>query len=321
MPGPILLTGATGFVGRGVWPLLKRRGHAVRALTRDAGAARRRFPRRAWVEGDVSDAGSLAGAMDGCAAALYLVHGMAEGGPGFRAREVRAAGTFARAAQDAGLERIVYLGGIAPQGKPSEHLASRLEVGEVLRAGAVPAVELRASMIIGAGSLSWTIVRDLAARLPAMVLPRWLRSRTQPVAARDVGAALVGALGGDVAAGDYDLPGPDTLSGREILERTAAALGLKRPVSVNVPLLSPWLSSQWVRFVTRADWSVAREVVLGLQSDILARDGRYWALIGQRSRLPFAAAAARAVADEKKDPPGGPWAEAEFLLRALRSRA
>jgi uncharacterized protein YbjT (DUF2867 family) len=307
-------------VGRHVWPLLRRRGHSVRALTRDAAAARRRFPRRQWVQGDVGDADSLQRALEGCGAALYLVHGMAEGGAGFRAREVDAARTFARAAERAGLRRVVYLGGIAPQGSPSEHLASRLEVGDVLRAGAVPAVELRASMIIGAGSLSWTIVRDLAARLPAMVLPRWMRSRTQPVAVRDVGTALVRALDDVVPPGDYDLPGPDTLSGREILERVAAALGLRRPLAVNVPLLSPWLSSQWVRFVTRADWAVAREIVLGLEHDILARDDRYWTLIGHHRRLSFAEAAGLAVAAEADDPPGGPWAEAEFLVRTLRGR-
>jgi uncharacterized protein YbjT (DUF2867 family) len=319
--GLVLLTGATGFVGRRLWPALRRAGKEVRGLTRDGTIARRRWPRRAWAEGSVSDAGAMARALEGCGAAFYLVHGMAEGGRDFRAREVAAAAAFARAAAAAGVGRLVYLGGVAPEGPPSEHLASRLEVGQVLRDGTVPTVELRASMIIGAGSLSWLIVRDLAARLPAMVLPRWLRSRTQPVAARDVVVALVRALSDDVPAGDHDLPGPDTLSGREILEGTARALGLERPLCLNVPLLSPWLSSQWIRFVTRADWTIAREVVVGLRHDVLARDGRYWDLIGHAARMPFAEAARRTVAEEDRRRPRGPWGAEERLVRRLRARA
>ena len=320
MRGRVLLTGATGFVGRRLWLALRRAGHEVRGLTRDVEKARRRWPRRDWAGGSVADPSSMARALEGCGGALYLVHGMAEGGRDFRAREVRAAAAFAGAAAAAGVERLVYLGGIAPQGPPSEHLASRLEVGETLRAGAVPTVELRASMIIGAGSLSWLIVRDLAARLPAMVLPRWLRSRTQPVAAPDVVVALVRALSPRVAAGDYDLPGADTLSGREILEGAARALSLARPLCVDVPLLSPWLSSHWIRFVTRADWAIAREVVVGLQHDVLARDGRYWDAVGHTARISFAEAARRAVAEEDA-PPRGPWAMEERLLRRIRGRA
>ena len=154
------------------------------------------------------------------------------------------------------------------------------------RSTAVSAIELRASMIVGHGSLSWLIVRDLAARLPVMVLPRWLKSRTEPVAISDIVSALVGALDLEVAGSAcFDVPGPDVLSGRDILLRTAAALGLASPLIVEVPFLSPRLSSHWVRLVTRADWSVAREIVIGLKTDLLASDASYWSRIGHRDLL------------------------------------
>lgn len=320
----VLLTGATGFVGRHLYPELVRSGCAVRCLTRDVERARARWPDRQWVGGDVGAPGQVEQALDGCDAAFYLVHGMAEGGSDFRTREVTSAERFAAASAASGVRRIVYLGGLEPQGPPSEHLASRLEVGEALRAGRVTAVELRASMIIGHGSLSWLIVRDLAARLPAMVLPRWLNSRTQPVAIRDVVLALAGALEVPLPVSAwFDIPGPDILTGREILEETAELMGLRRPVMVQVPVLSPWLSSHWVRFVTRAEWSVAREIVVGLAHDFLAHDGRYWDLIGHRSLLPFREAARLALAAEREDGPvPGNWGAIErWVARVCSSRA
>jgi uncharacterized protein YbjT (DUF2867 family) len=193
-PPKVLLTGATGFVGGQLWPALERAGYQVRGLTRDAAKARAKYSHREWLQADVADRSGLEQAMAGCDAAYYLVHGMAEGHADFRNREVAQAKTFAAAAAAAGLERIVYLGGFEPQGPPTEHLASRLQVGESLRAGSVPCVELRASMIIGKGSLSWLMVRDLAARLPVMVLPSWLKSRTQPLAIDDLTTALIAAV-------------------------------------------------------------------------------------------------------------------------------
>ena len=258
-------------------------------------------------------------ALEGCDAAFYLVHSIGQGRD-FRRREVETARRFAETARRAGARRFVYLGGVAPSGRASEHLRSRLEVGEALRAGRVPTVELRASMIIGHGSLSWMIVRDLAARLPVMVLPRWLRSRTEPVAIDDVVAALVGAL--DVpleTSAWFDIPGPDVLSGEQILVETARAMGLRAPLRVSVPLLTPELSSHWIRFVTRARWSVAHELVLGLEGDLLSHDDRFWRLIGQKRRLPFREAARRALEAERREaqPMTGAWAAVE---RALASK-
>jgi len=164
------LTGATGFVGSALHPRLVRRG-AVRCLTRDAVRARARRPGVDWIEGDVADEAACARALDGCVAAYYLVHSIGEGA-GFRRREVESASRFARAAAAAGVERIVYLGGVAPARTPSEHLRSRLEVGEALRAGPVPTIELRASMIIGHGSLSWLVSSrySLGLALPLIAL-------------------------------------------------------------------------------------------------------------------------------------------------------
>jgi len=308
----LLLTGATGFVGGAVRSALARQGWSMRCLTRDVARAQQREPALDWVQGDVADPDSCARAIDGCQAALYLVHGIGVGGD-YHRTEVVAATTFAKAAAAAGVERIVYLGGVAPIGTGSEHLRSRLDVGETLRAGSVSTIELRASMIVGHGSLSWLIVRDLAARLPFMVLPRWLKSCTQPVAIDDVVVALLRAL--ELPLGEstwFDIPGPATLSGKEILEETARVMGLRHPRMVAVPFLSPRLSSLWVRFVTRADWSVAREVVIGLTDDLLARDDHFWALIRHPHRLSFAEAASRALDAARYDRrPGGTWGAIE----------
>lgn len=319
----VLLTGATGFVGRAVRPALAAAGWRVRCMTRRAEAARQRWPGLEWVAGDVHDEASCVRALDGCQAAFYLVHEIGAGAH-YRQHEVESARRFAHAAEIAGTERLVYLGGVAPPSDASEHLRSRVKVGETLRHGRVPTVELRASMIIGHGSLSWLIVRDLAARLPIMVLPRWLGSHTEPVAIDDVKVALVRALELplDGSSASFDLPGPAILSGRQILEEAARVLGLPPPRVFEVPLLTPRLSSLWVRMVTRARWRIARELVLGLTIDLLARDDRYWTLIDHRRRMPFAIAAAQALADERRQGPvEGPWGRIERALAAARASA
>jgi uncharacterized protein YbjT (DUF2867 family) len=298
----VLVTGASGFVGRRLAPVLQAAGWRVRCLSRDAAAAARRWPQQTWVAADLSSADGLAQALDGCQFAFYLVHSLGDGTAELVERERARARAFAVAAERAGLERIVYLGGVAPQGSPSEHLRSRLEAGAALRAGNVPALELRAAMIVGYGSASWLIVRDLAARLPFMVLPSWLRTSSQPIAIDDVVAALAAAaqLADLSSSASYDLPGTDILTGRQILVETARALGHRRVITIEVPALSPSLSSHWVRLVTRADWSVARELVLGLTHNLLARNADYWKLIGHPARLTFEAAARRAIDEERR---------------------
>ena len=312
----MLLTGATGFVGRHVHAPLTDAGWQVRCTTRDVSSARARWPDRTWVRLDVQDAASVEHALQGCDAAFYLIHGMASRDEDFRQAEIRQAEQFAEAAARAGLKRVVYLGGVATDEDPSDHLRSREEVGEALRAGDVPTIELRASMIVGHGSLSWLIVRDLAARLPVMILPRWLKSRTEPVSIGDICVALVRSLELELSRSVwFDVPGPEVLSGREILERTAEALGVGQPLMIEVPLLSPRLSSHWVRFVTRADWSVAREIVVGLKTDLLAQDDRFWSLIDHPVRQRFDEAAREALEEEREQPPlTGPWAWVERAL-------
>lgn len=315
----VLLTGATGFVGNAVYPALVNAGLDVICATRDEARAASQEPGRSWVRADVSERDSTARALEGCDAAFYLVHGMASEGAGYRKTELSQAETFLRAAEVAGVKRILYLGGVLPADEGSEHLRSRQEVGEILRSGGVSTVELRASMIIGHGSLSWLIVRDLAARLPFMVLPRWLKSRTEPVGIDDVVMALVRGLDVEVdGSAWFGLPGPEVLSGREILERTSLALGVRRPVMIQVPLLSPRLSSHWVRFVTRAEWSVAREVVVGLRQDLLSGDMEFWQRIDHPAPLSFDEAAARAVRDEEREGgPAGFWGAVERLHQSL----
>jgi uncharacterized protein YbjT (DUF2867 family) len=317
----VLLTGATGFIGRNLHGRLEEAGLEVRCLTRKPEEARGLWPDRCWVGGDIGTPGSLAAALEGCDIAYYLVHGMGSHRPGWAEEELRWADTFAQAAGQAGVRRIIYLGGVAPQGPPSEHLAARLNTGEVLRAGPVPTLELRAGMIIGAGSTSWTIVRDLAARLPAMVLPAWLSHRSEPVALEGVLAALVAGVRLDLPASTWwDIPGPEALSGSEILLRLAAVLG-RRPLLLKVPLITPRLSSHWIRLVTRADYAVARELVEGLTSDLLATRPGYWEAAGLPPPMGLEEAARCALAAEAGTLSGaGRFAEALAGWLTPRSR-
>jgi uncharacterized protein YbjT (DUF2867 family) len=254
----------------------------------------------AWRTCDLLRPETLPAALQGIKVAYYLVHSMGGGNDDFRQLERRAAEAFVAAAAAAQVERIVYLGGPAPRGRPSEHLRSRLEVGEILRGGPVSTVELRASMVIGAGGASWQIVRDLAVRLPVMVLPKWLKSRTRPVALDDVVAALAAAADLPLAGSAwFDVPGPEVVSGRQILERIAALRG-RRILTLEVPLLTPRLSALWLKLVARTDFALARELVVGLRDDLLPEDDRFWTLIGHTPLLSFDEAARRALAGEPR---------------------
>jgi len=293
----VLVLGATGFVGRALVPALVRAGHEVRAATRNLGKAKA-GPHVTWVKCDVNRPDELTRALDGVDAVYFLVHSMGGGAHDYASEERREALNVREAAASAGVSRIVYLGGVAPKARPSEHLKSRLAVGDILRAGPVPTVELRASMIVGVGSASWQIVRDLAMRLPAMLLPSWTASRTCPIALDDAIVALVRALDVPIAKSEwFDIPGPDVVSGRQILSTIAALRGRRVP-SVRVPLLSVSLSSWWLKLVTRADFSLARELVLGFKGDLLPHDARYWDLIQYTPEWSFEAAARKALRDE-----------------------
>lgn len=296
----VLLTGATGFVGSHLHPVLEAQGFEVVGATRKPEAAKQRYPKRTFRHFDAGDPTSMARAMSDCQAALYLVHSMADARD-YDSVEEHAATRFARCAAEAQLQRIVYLGGARPRGAPSRHLQSRLHTGEVLRSGPVPCIELQASMIVGAGSESFRMVRDLAARLPFMLLPKWLATRTEPIALDDVTAALAHALQIPVMeSAAYPLPGPEVLTCREILERTASLLGM-RPRLLNVPLVTPRLSSYWITLITRADKHVARELVEGLRSDLIAPDQGFWRLFPEHERLSFDEALRRALPEEERE--------------------
>ena len=296
--GAVLVTGATGFIGRALLASLSARGVQVVATSRRPVRAQAANGIE-WRTCDLLNPNSLAGVFTGIRTAYYLVHSMGHGHGDFRKLEAQTARSFVAAAANAGVQRIVYLGGPAPPGPPSEHLRSRLEVGEVLRTGGVPAVELRASMVIGHGSASWQIVRDLAVRLPVMVLPKWLASRTRPVALHDVIEALVRARDLPIERSEwFDIPGPEVMSGQQILERIAALRG-RRFYALKVPFLTPQLSALWLRLITRTDFTLARELVLGLKSDLLPSDERFWGLIDHTKLVSFDDAARRALADSR----------------------
>ena len=230
--------------------------------------------------------------------AYKLVHGMGNTDQPYEEAERAAAMTFRAAAAAADVRRIVYLGAMRPVGRPSRHLRSRLATGDCLRAGEVTTLELQATMVIGSGSESFRMVRDLAARLPVMLLPKWLNSRTQPIGIADVVYALVLALRMDVTESRaFALPGPEILSARAIIKRTASLLG-RRPYTMQVPVVTPWLSAHWIRLITRSNAHVATELVEGLRTDILSPDDGFWQLAPEHRRQSFDDAVRVALAGE-----------------------
>lgn len=300
MSRQILVTGATGFIGRALVRALVLRGENVIAASRNPRSRTAEASGVTWRQCDLLQPDSLERAMVGVDVAYYLVHSMGSGQADYANIERRAAEAFVDAAARAEVKRIVYLGGPAPSGRPSEHLRSRLQVGEILRAGSVQTIELRASMVIGNGSTSWQIVRDLGMRLPFMVLPRWLKSRTRPVGIDDVVVALVSASTLVLQASTwFDVPGPEVMTGRQILERIGALRG-RQILAIEIPFLTPRLSALWLKLVTRADFAVARELIMGLSEDLLPKDERFWQLIGHTELLPFDEAARRAVSNESR---------------------
>lgn len=296
----VLLTGATGFVGRALYPALVRAGYRVRCASRHPHRARERWPDRRWVRMDVEDPASVRNALSGCSAAYYLIHRMADTSE-YEQLEARAAMTFLDTASKLDVDRIVYLGGVKPAGDPARHLRSRLVTGAILRSGPVSTVELRASVIIGHGSTSWQIIRDIARRLPVMICPRWLRNRTEPVAVDDVVVALTAAV--ELETDDsavFTVPGPDSITFQDCIRRAARLMG-RHPLMIEVPVLSPRLSSYWLRLITGADYRVARALAEGLKDDLVAEGDELWSRIGHQTLLDYDEAARRALEAERRD--------------------
>ncbi|HEX8519259.1 MAG TPA: NAD(P)H-binding protein [Pseudonocardia sp.] len=272
----VLVAGSSGFVGQRLCPALETAGHTVQAMTRRPDAYR---GAGAAVYGDVHDTASLSAAMAGADAAYYLVHSLADAD--FAKRDAGAALAFGRAAAEAGLGRIVYLGGLGDDADDlSAHLRSRREVEHLLGSAGVPVTTLRAGIIVGHGGISWEMTRQLVAHLPAMITPRWVRTRTQPIAVDDVVRYLVDVIGVPEAAGRaFDIGGPDVLEYVDMLRRVAAIQG-RRILVVPVPLLTPRLSSRWLSLVTDVDVQTGRSLIDSMANEVVVRDDSIRELVG-----------------------------------------
>lgn len=308
----ILVTGATGYVGGRLVPRLLAAGHRVRVLARDPSrlAGRPWLPRVEVAAGDVLAPDTLAPALSGVSVAYYLVHGMAEGGR-FGERDLTAAEGFGRAARQAGVERIVYLGGLGdPKAGLSAHLRSRQETGERLRAAGVPVTEFRAAVVVGAGSLSFEMIRWLTERLPVMVCPRWVYRRIQPIAVADVLDYLAAALDAPASAGQVvEIGGADVLTYRDMMLGYARLRGLRRRL-VPVPVLSPRLSSHWVHWMTPVPAAIARPLIEGLRNDVVVRDDLARRLFPGVNPVGYAQALAAALANLESGDVESAWSDA-----------
>lgn len=262
----VLLTGATGYIGSRLLRRLEEAGRFVRCLARHPDRVVATRPTTEIVRGDCLDDKSLAPALAGVRVAYYLVHSMGAGHD-FAALDRRAAENFGRAAARAGVQRVVYLGGLADDaGSLSAHLKSRAEAGEALRLGGVPVVEFRASIVIGAGSLSFEIIRALVERLPVMVCPRWVSTLTQPIAVDDALAYLIAALDlPESGGGIFEIGGSEVVSYGDMMREYARLRGLRR-LMLPVPVLTPRLSGLWLALVTPAQARVGRVLVESLKN-------------------------------------------------------
>src|SRR3954467_3906388 len=270
----ILLTGGSGYVGGRLIPLLEKQGVRLRCLARSPEKMRSRVqPGTEIVQGDVLDPASLDRALRGVHTAYYLVHLMS-GSKDFEREDRQAATHFAGAAREAGVRRLVYLGGLGDNADPklSPHLRSRHEVGDILRDSGVETIEFRASLVIGTGSLSFDLVKSLTDRLPVMLCPRWLTTPTQPIAVDDVLAYLLAAR--DLPPGEsrtFEVGGPDVVSYGDLIREYARQKGLRRWL-ISVPGLTPYLSGLWLALVTPTAFEVGRHLIEGLKNPTVVRD-------------------------------------------------
>jgi len=283
----VALAGATGYIGGRLVPRLLDAGHGVRCLVRSP----RKLEGRDWTSHrrvevqavDLLDLASLTKALARCDVAFYLVHSMMSTGGPYAEQDLTLARTFARAAHDAGVARIIYLGGLGEMGPGlSEHLASRRQVEAALASEGVPVTVLRAAMIIGSGSASFEILRYLVQRLPVMITPRWVRTRCQPIAIENVLTYLVGVLSVPDTTGEvFDVGGREVIRYRDIMHIMADELGLPRRWILPVPVLTPWLSSHWIQLITPLSNRIARPLAEGLKNEVVCRDSRIARLIPQ----------------------------------------
>ncbi|MEJ7892971.1 MAG: NAD(P)H-binding protein [Solirubrobacteraceae bacterium] len=267
-PNPILLTGASGYVGSHLLTALADAGHDFRVLTRSPDG--HSFPEGTDVRGgDALSGDGLDGALEGVKTAFYLIHSMGGADGDFDAADRRAATNFARAAKEAGVERVVYLGGLDGA---SAHLQSRAQTARALQEHGPQLVHARAAMVIGTGSASFEIVRHLVNHLPVMIAPLWVETRTQPIAIDDTVRALIALAEADDPPGEVQLGGADVLTYREMMERYAALAGRRKRVLFKVPLFTPRLSSYWVALVTPVSLGLIQPLVEGLGAEMLVTE-------------------------------------------------
>jgi uncharacterized protein YbjT (DUF2867 family) len=313
-----LVFGASGYIGTHLVPALAARGWRVRAAARNLKV----LQARGWegvdlVAADALKPGTLAAAVAGVDVAYYLVHSMAAGRD-FGRLDLEAAGHFARACAEAGVKRIVYLGGLMPPGAGSEHLQSRRDTGERLRAFPVPVTEIRAGIVVGPGSAAFEVMRDLVLHLPVMVTPRWVRAKSTPIALENLVHYLVAAPEVPAMAGGiYDAAGPDTLTYEAMMRAICRILGRREPRIIPVPVLSPELSAYWLKFVTAVPANIARALIGGLKHDFLADAAPIRALVPQ-PLLGFEDSVRAALEAERRHTVAARWTEGAFMFRDYR---
>ncbi len=307
----VLVTGATGYVGGRLVPVLVERGYRVRCLVRRPNEARARLPRDAeLVGGDLADPATMGPALAGVDTAFYLVHALASGGDLWR-EETLAARNFATAAESAKIRRIVYLGGLGAEHAASPHLATRLEVGRILRAQPVVTIEFRASIILGSGSVSFELIRALVERLPLMVTPKWVSREAQPIAIEDVIAYLVASIEipADVSE-QIEIGGGDRASYGDLMREYARQRGLHRAM-VKVPVLTPWLSGLWLALVTPLNARIGRRLLEGMRGDSTVNSTRAREVFPEIRPRGHREAIRRALANEDREFAETHWSDAK----------